>query len=90
LSDEPTFRHLESTLDLVSLYTDKTLIDPYAVISPTNVANARRLTEWLTGMRAQQRIANHEVNGFAVFHAWPEQCAGTDPVAQLCTSSRTP
>lgn len=88
LSDEATFRQLERGLDLTILFRDdRSLLNTYAVVYPSNGVVASQFATWLAAGRGRTLMADYQVQGLRAYTPWPEGCPGDSPGADLCRFS---
>jgi tungstate transport system substrate-binding protein len=85
LSDDATFRQLQSQLDLVPFTIgDTRLLNTYAVIHPQRNASAEMLADWLLNGSGRDRLSEYRIDGRVAFAVWPSNCAGHTPDAETC------
>ena len=85
LTDEPTFRQLSGSLDLVVLFErDARLLNTYAVVHPPQHTLADEFARWLTSDQGRRALALFEIGGRPAFSPWPEECPATRPSDVPC------
>ena len=91
LSDDATFRQLQSQLDLVAFTVgDARLLNTYAVIHPQSDARAEMLGEWLLTGHGRDRLSEYRIDGRVAFTPWPTTCPGHTPDAHPCDMAALP
>jgi tungstate transport system substrate-binding protein len=91
LSDEATFRQLQSGIDLAVLYQgDLQLLNTYAVVHANDGQLPQRFATWLTRGEGAERIRSYRIGGRPGFHVWPDRCSGLTPDARPCESASAP
>jgi tungstate transport system substrate-binding protein len=85
LSDEASFRRLESRINLVIVRSnDRQLLNTYALVYRGDNARAQRFADWLTHGQGRADIKRYRIGAAAVFTVWPEGCPDDKPAAQPC------
>jgi tungstate transport system substrate-binding protein len=85
LTDEPTFRQLSGSLDLVVLFErDARLLNTYAVVHPPQHEIAAEFAGWLTADEGRRALATFQIGGRPAFEPWPAHCPATRPSDVPC------
>ena len=85
LSDEATFRQLQSSLNLVAFTVDDArLLNTYAVVYPTGNAVAQAFAAWLVQGAGREVMGAYRIGSLVPFTPWPDACPRLQPTDLPC------